>query len=46
VQTKKLELFIRDQSNVQDNLRTAIDAPYICDVVEHLRVETTRGDSY
>jgi hypothetical protein len=42
----QLELLIRDQTNVQDNLRRAIDTPYDCDVMEHIRVEATRGDAY
>jgi hypothetical protein len=46
VQAMQLELLIRDQSNVQDNLRRAIEAPCDFDVVERLRVEATGGDAH
>jgi hypothetical protein len=32
VQARKLELHVRDQSSVQNNLRTAIDTIHFCNV--------------
>jgi hypothetical protein len=47
VQAGKLELYVRDESGVQDNFRTAIGTLNDCNiVVEHHCVEVTCEDAY
>jgi hypothetical protein len=40
LQTRKLRLHVREQSSILDIFESAIDALYVCNVVEHRHVET------
>jgi hypothetical protein len=46
VEARKPKLDIRDQSSVQDNFQTAIDALHYLNVLEHRRVETTSKEEH